>query len=731
MKHHPFAIALAASLLSGSAGARAQIVFTPGSFFPTGVTNEGVVVGSSEAFKPLQLWIPNDGSFQQIGGVSAGNGVGGTARFIGDGSRIVGNAYNEHYPLPASWERINLNMPGYTIHSIQQMPFTSNGYTAVGHNADKTEGMMFKTNNGGQTWQKWNATGKPLGALNAMAWLGWSDALAVGTSTYHVISNSSWEEIDIHPEGNEYAVEEYLSVDFLDCAEGEYVSKYGVVGIKYATESEDEGVNPQSISPQKFAVWYTTDTGDTWTQSLGISGYPVYLTHYGDVFYMLTYFKGETRTSNALWYSDDHGKTWKYCSSFSKDVRVIRFIDENNAILAADGAVMLSSDGGKTWTESVPAADVDWKDVVKSGDSIIAVGSGANMYQSDDNGETWSKIDTGADINMDFTALMYREGTISAAGPEANFFFSGGASEKAAYGAHIYDMAEDNWTPLPSNGYFSDVCANNVYGVSGDGNTLVGNITSFRQINSSSKQHSHAAAWINGELTDLGSMFDFMNKHTTAYAASYDGSVIVGCQDVFGPWFAAVWRKQADGSYKEELMLKDPNKTAEDIEWNYTTDENGNQIINFLGNEENAAELLGMCRAVSNDGKWIGGTGANNLAVISPWIWSEETGLILLDENNNIDGTTSIVNDDGTMAAGWAGGGLIGWIWTKDKGYRYLTDFVTDELGGDMDGHFICSVYDMSPNGRYLTGWCAKGEGKFGYRIDLMAKVEGIEKTIS
>lgn len=95
-----------------------------------------------------------------------------------------------------------------------------------------------------------------------------------------------------------------------------------------------------------------------------------------------------------------------------------------------------------------------------------------------------------------------------------------------------------------------------------------------------------------------------------------------------------------------------------------------------------------------------------------------------------MDGSTSIVNDEGTMAAGWAGGGLIGWIWHKDKGSRYLTNYVSDELGGDMDDHFICSVYDMSPNGRYLVGWCAKGQGKFGYRIDLMAGVDGIEKNV-
>lgn len=113
-------LAFAASLASADVGA--QIVFTPGSFFPTSVNNEGVVVGSNQAFTPLQLWNPDAGTFQEIGGKSSGNNAGGSARFVGDGNTLVGCSYNEHYLLPATWQRTNLGMEGYTIGSIMKMP---------------------------------------------------------------------------------------------------------------------------------------------------------------------------------------------------------------------------------------------------------------------------------------------------------------------------------------------------------------------------------------------------------------------------------------------------------------------------------------------------------------------------------------------------------------------------------------------------------------------------------
>lgn len=732
MKHQATRFSIAAGLLLGAAYAQAQIEFTPMQFFPTGVTNEGLVVGSINQNTPEQIWNPATGEFEEIGGISSGNNVGGAARFSDDGKTICASAFNEHYMFPAFWNRMNLEMEGYTITQMVKEPLMKSSFHAVGHNTDKTSGMMFRSMNGGQTWVKWNPSGKPIVGLNSIAWLGWGTGIVAGSqgTVYRLEANGTLTPIDIHPEGNEYGVEEYTAVDFLDCAEGETISKYGVIGLRYASDDEGTGINPNA-APKEFAVWYTTDTGDTWKESTGVSGFPVYFTHYGDTFYMLTNYKTETKNLSAVWYSNDYGGTWRYLSNPKRTPNRIRFIDEKNAVMAAEGAVMFSSDGGKTWTDTFPVADVDWKDVIIIGNTVMAVGTGGNVYETSDNGTTWDKVDLGDSATPDLTAAMEHEGAPFVAGIGANFYFRNSESEKSAYGPHIYNIDDKTWTPLESSGYFSGENAGSPYGISGDGHTVVGNVPTFKQINSGSTIHSHAAAWVDGKLTDLGSMFDFMNKHTTAYEASYDGSVIVGCQDVFGPWFASVWRKNADGIYEQELLLKDSDKTIDDIEWYSITDGNGNKFIPFTGNEENAREFLGTCRAVSNNGKWIGGTGAENIAVTSPWIWSEETGLILIDEDESLDGTTSCVNEDGTMAAGWAGGGLIAWIWHKDKGSRYLTNYVSDELGGDLDDHFLCSVYDMSPNGRYLAGWCTKGQGKFGYRVDLLADMKGVEKTIT
>ena len=48
-----------------------------------------------------------------------------------------------------------------------------------------------------------------------------------------------------------------------------------------------------------------------------------------------------------------------------------------------------------------------------------------------------------------------------------------------------------------------------------------------------------------------------------------------------------------------------------------------------------------------------------------------------------------------------------------------LNDFVTEKLGVDLGDGYLASVYDMSPNGRWIVGYGIRGMEHFGYRIDL------------
>lgn len=51
----------------------------------SGVTNEGLAVGYLDKRQPFYLWNPQQNTFVEIGGISPGDGVGGTARFDNSG----------------------------------------------------------------------------------------------------------------------------------------------------------------------------------------------------------------------------------------------------------------------------------------------------------------------------------------------------------------------------------------------------------------------------------------------------------------------------------------------------------------------------------------------------------------------------------------------------------------------------------------------------------------------
>ncbi len=72
----------------------AQFITRPGAFDATGVSNQGLLAGSEAQATPYYIWNPDTNDFYPIGGVSAGNGIGGSARFSADGAFISGTNYN-------------------------------------------------------------------------------------------------------------------------------------------------------------------------------------------------------------------------------------------------------------------------------------------------------------------------------------------------------------------------------------------------------------------------------------------------------------------------------------------------------------------------------------------------------------------------------------------------------------------------------------------------------------
>lgn len=681
--------------------AHGQFYLTGEKFHPTGVSNDGLVVGTADQFRPYKLWNPWTGSLTEIGGISAGNGVGGDARFTNDGKLITGAMPYDKIPVVADWTKAEY--PDFSQYIFTDIHYISDyNLYAVGTTADGLKPMVMFSSNNGTTWKDY-ISGNPLppseteGGIVSIASLSVFDIVLGGCNgNLFYTTGGGWMQLEVRPEGDDMTVDTYWAMDFIPNESSYDIAKYGVFGVEYTDGS--------------YAVWYTADSGDTFAKTTEISGVPQYITHTGNTFFMVT-------KNGHIQKSEDYGKTWADVYSLADGGAFyrIRFNGGQKGVAMADNAVYVTLDGGDTWRQAViPEQDagVAWYDAVWTEQELTVVGSGGNAYRSSDDGQTFEKLEFADGFTGNLTAVYNdKRGVCNILGDNGVFYRKASDATIDGYCAGIYDIEQDVWTPLASSGYNTQGVASSPYDISGDGNTVVG-LASFLY-SPTNKVQDHAAVWTDGKITDLGSKFADIGRYTRANGVSYDGSVIVGWQDVMGPWYASVWRKGENG-YTQSLLLKDKDKSEADID--------------FTNWEDMSTNLLGYCQTVSDDGKWIGGTGNTSwYAVHGAWLWNEEEGVIQLTED---EGTVAAVSNDGEKAVGWLGTGSSPWLWTKDGGLQYLEDYVTDVLGCDLDGFSLFSVYDMSPNGRYVVGYGMRGEQPMGYMIDLQGKGTSIEDKV-
>ena len=249
-----------------------------------------------------------------------------------------------------------------------------------------------------------------------------------------------------------------------------------------------------------------------------------------------------------------------------------------------------------------------------------------------------------------------------------------------------YNKTSQHWSVLGSLGFAVDSTVGGGFGISGDGNTVVG--LSWADT-TGGFAYAHAVAWNQPEgIMDLGSLHDSIHKSTRANAASYNGSVVVGWQDFNGPWKSAVWRKNPAGGYF-------PNKYL---------------LIDTTGSATDEFNQLGECSSVSTNGIWIGGYGdyANNG---EPWIWSKDSGVINLGVlPGGSTGYVSSVDSDGSTVVGWFDGQLFGdpqvpFIWTRTGGLKNLNQYIHNTLGLSTGAIQVYAANCMSSNGKYIAGY--------------------------
>lgn len=700
--------------------------FTESQYSSSSVNNDGEAIIFKDQNEPYEIWNPHTGDINLIGGISAGNNVGGLGRFSDDGKYVSAVMYSKDIAVSTEWEKTLFEEYNVALNYHELCCPSGSTVYAIGSSDDGKNGFIMRSMDNGKTWKKpsiaINHTGESTvtdewrGGLEFMAWMGMFESFIGGHNGmfyYGHTGGSSYEQVDPHPKGNTDEVATYWTMNFQE-TEVEYKKIYGAIGLELA-----DGTG---------AVWYTTDAMETTNVATGVAGVPVYITHLGETFFMVT-------RNGHIQKSEDHGATWTdvfvldaspspWAEGDAPMFSRIKFADSQNGMALSTGAVYFTTDGGKTWTKNVVAenlSDITWHNVSFNNGKATIVGNKCSVYETSDMGQTWTMLTPEKGNTSEMLGVLTTDNGITISGEDGIFFHRDYAETVPGYTASIYDLEKDKWSPLPGTGYLSGETASSAYDISGDGATVVGGVYTYEKLNANSAIRCDAAAWVNGELTDLGNKFADINRASLAYKSSYDGSVIVGWQDHHGPWFGSVWRKNDNGGYDQSLMIANPDLTEDDIDMSDTPE----------GRTDMNKKLLGACNAVSSDGKWIGGrSNSTQYAVDGAWLWSEETGLKLLNPEPGADDMVYDMTNDASFVVGQVGPGASSWVWTEKTGMKEMNRYLSEDLGIDLNGYSICGVMDLSPNGRYITGWCMKGMGKYAYVIDLKGNATSIEKEI-
>ncbi|RMA57946.1 YCF48-related protein [Ulvibacter antarcticus] len=634
----------------------AQYVVKDTFFETTGVSNGGVVAGYEAQAGPYSLWNADTNTFEQIGGLAPGQGIGGKAIFSNDGTKLSGTS-NITVTSTTEWEKLNTGF-NYIFRGIE-FPEGQNyqGYAAGESLTSNGDGIVIVTYDSGDSWNElWTGTNQGLEAmsfpdLNTGYVGGWNEYFAKTTDGgYNWTQQSPGTDVYI-----------YTSIVFKDVLNG------------VVTAQTNTGV----------AVYTTSDGGDTWTTGSGLVGVPYKLTYVsGDTYFLVT-------NGGDIQKSTDNGLTWASVFSGGGLLLGIEFYDANIGIATAENDVFKTTDGGATWVGYEVIEGALWRDVAwLDQDNVTLVGTPELIFSSEDGGDTWpiNNLDTSTLNEALYEVLFTPNGTGYIIGSQGVMFRKTPETNDFAIMSR-YDTTTEEWTTLGSLGFPLDNTLSGGYNISGDGTMVIGNSWA-EPAPGTSGLGAHAVAWTEATgIIDLGTLYPDVNRSTRAEAVSDDGNVIVGWQDFNGPWKSAVWRKDANGDFlPNEYLLLDP-----------------------AGDPTDEFNQLGECSAISGDGIVIGGRGdyANNY---EPWIWTEAEGYTSLGTlAPNGTGSITGMNHDGSIIIGYFQIGPwdpnVPFIWTTIGGLQDFHTFISDVLGYDIGEGHIYAPNSISSNGEFVTGW--------------------------
>lgn len=329
-------------------------------------------------------------------------------------------------------------------------------------------------------------------------------------------------------------------------------------------------------------------------------------------------------------------------------------------IVTAAGAAISPAAAQQFWTVGAGYLSSS----ISNNGAVVGDNNGTGQYflWTADNGPT------------DIGGQVAGNGVGGTAGISYDGSYVGGTMFNTASGFHEmgrYSVSTGSWTALGGLGASSDGEISSGWGISGDGNSVVG-------LGWIPGGGAHATRWTDGQgMNDLGSTV--AGRSSRANAANLDASVVVGWQDGAGRQ-GAVWV-------------------------------NGVQQLIF----DNGGAVVNEAYTVSGNGEWVSGIDvAGFVGTASLWRYNtvtqsyEDLGNLATGGQSRAGGNA--INADGTLIAGgtWGiGPATFGTaiIWQDGVGVTRFSDYL-DNLGVAYDAGFqFAFVSDMSEDGTWFTGW--------------------------
>ncbi len=167
-------------------------------------------------------------------------------------------------------------------------------------------------------------------------------------------------------------------------------------------------VSAQLNDAPYFAIYLTTNGGDTWTPAtdvLDAGGFNIAYADQNTVF--------SVGADERIAKSTDGGDTWNqiYSGIIQNYFLSVYFKDENNGVIAGeDGLLKTTHDGGATWSDFSTGYHHFYALTYK-GDQLLAGGTDTDIYFSEDNGANWNQIFTGNGQNQLYEIEFFENGS--------------------------------------------------------------------------------------------------------------------------------------------------------------------------------------------------------------------------------------------------------------------------------------------------------------------------------